>query len=177
MISTVRPSQRQPVPGRSQARHNGVMTIMPAVSPSHQIKATLRSAATGTTWASHRLETPMLAPISATPAATAAKAYTVVGRSRAGAGPAIRRSNQAPASASSVLPAAMTADTVTAVTPLSAPLSVNSTRLATRAPASTPGQRPGPSSNRAARARPDGGHTGDALVWAKASARPSRAAA
>jgi hypothetical protein len=146
----------------------GVTVRTPEASPSHQIVQDEAAEAAGRVPLSHRLPIPMLALIAVLPsAARPVRASTSRSRSIAGRNPARPRS-QAPATASRVLPAPMAALTGSG-TGVSA--------LNTNAPRNTPRTARRPSSRRAARATPLGGHTGAMLVCTNASANAALALA
>ena len=161
---------------RNQAMSSGDTISIPAASPSHQVNQMTSCALCGTMSLATRLVVPTLAPTRHTPTVMIRNQNTSCGRSNGLRDPSKRLSSSAPSSASSVLPTAMVAETAATTALLAALLAAKTVTLATKAPNVMPGQTRYPSSSNAARAIPEGGQTGEALVAANASARPSLAA-
>lgn len=148
-----------------QSRSSGAAVSTPAASPSHQVTQMDSAPAQGAKPPRNRLAVPTVALIVvATRPARNAALKTSRGRSKQTEPPAQRRTSQAPATPSSVLPHAMPRDTAgdPAVR-----------RLTRNAPRKTPGQTVGPRTSRAASASPEGGQTAVTLGCTKARRSPS----
>ena len=154
----------------------GVRMSTPATSPIHHVSATVPQMPPGMMPPPSRLAEPRPALTRHITSAAPTKRSTAPAVPSALSAPIHRRNSQAPASASSVLPIAMLADTAPRIAKGVVWLLANTARFATNAPANTPGQTREPSSSTAANASPDGGHTGDAFVFSNASTKPNRAA-
>ena len=138
---------------------------MPAASPSHHVSQIPPYCDSAAYPARVRLVTPMVAlTVVLTSAASPAKAKMSRARSNAAAPRAYRVTRSDPATASSVLPAAMPRDV--AAEPAVVMLTAN-------AAAKMAGHTPRPRTSMAARAIPAGGHTGVALAWTEAKCSPT----
>jgi hypothetical protein len=145
----------------------GVTTRAPAASPSHHVTQIGENFAQAAKPATHNVVTPMLALMTvAGPTQTSANFATCAGVPKVLAPPDQRPIRKPPTTASSVLPAAMTAE-VSSVPAVVA--------LAAKAPAKIAGQTRKPPSKTAASAMPVGAQIGLALGLTEASVRPSLA--
>src|SRR5712672_2601611 len=134
---------------------NGAIITLLTMSPSHHVSQMAQKSPHDARWPIQRVVTPTVGLINVLSiAAKRTNLKILFVRAKASAPLANRMTNLAPTTASSVLPVAIASEVTTEPC----------VRMLTRkAPPKTPGQSRVPPSNRAAKARPLGGHTAEAL--------------
>ncbi len=170
-ISTDRRSPHWASGSLLHVRSNGATRRIPVESPSHHVSHTVPYTGRGAIPARETLVGPTLAATADATSATAVNVNTSRARSNGLRAPTSRRSRSAPTRASAVLPIQIADETTTIVTALAAWFARKVTTFARNAPSMIPGHTPYPKRTTAARAIPEGGQTGEAFVFSRASRR------